>query len=119
MIKDHFRAFERRAVNLPAVLIGDDVGELSARVVDLGLGGAKVAFQRSGLPKTMVRSCLRRGAPWTLRVTAANLWDPLCIEAQVAWSSEGREVLLGLDFQHEGAPTMGALLGVLTADAYT
>ena len=106
----HFRAFARRAVNLPATLGTLADGPRPARLVDLGLGGACVEL----------RAPLKIGLAVTLEVTAPNLWDPLIVPAKVAWSRSGADgaTLAGVAFDHAGKSALPALVELLAAYRY-
>jgi hypothetical protein len=108
----HFRAFARRAVNLPAIVATQAEGPKPARLVDLGLGGACVELR----PRTPVSV----GAPVTVEVTAPNLWDPLIVPAKIAWVRPGVSgaVLAGLAFDHAGKSALPALVELLAAYRY-
>ena len=106
----HFRAFARRAVNLPATVATEPDGPKPARLVDLGLGGACVE----------VRTPLRIGLSVTVEVTAPNLWDPLIVPAKVTCirSSAPGASLVGLAFDHAGKAALPALVELLAAYRY-
>jgi hypothetical protein len=106
----HFRAFARRAVNLPALVATEPDGPKPARLIDLGLGGACVE----------VRTALQVGHSVTVEVTAPNLWDPLIVPARVAWlrSSGPGASLAGLAFDHAGKAALPALVELLAAYRY-
>src|ERR1044071_3840206 len=71
--RDHFRGFARRPVNLAAnVIAGGGSWQRQARVLDLGLGGARVALSEVIPPST----------PLSLIIDAPHLWAPLEIEAR-------------------------------------
>ena len=69
----HFRAFARRAVTLPVTISTEGGSARSAKLVNLGLGGACVAVSDKTEPGRVV----------TLEVNAPNLWDPLVVVAKV------------------------------------
>jgi hypothetical protein len=102
--RPHFRALARRSVSLGATVIaGGGSWQRVGRIVDLGLGGARVA-----LPDTVPV-----GSPVALVIDAPHLWDPLRVDGSVAWVSEGTHgaaALLGVRFR----PSSGALLRTLT-----
>ncbi len=99
-LSDHYRGLARRPVSLPAVVTSEDDGwEFSARVVDLGLGGARVA----------VDGAVGRGSPVRLTLVSPNLWDPLVIHGQVAWTDESSPTLAGIRFAHSSGSTLRAL----------
>jgi Tfp pilus assembly protein PilZ len=81
----HFRLRARRNVRLPARISARESGlTLDATLVDLGLEGACVEHT---MPVEI-------GDPVRLTVDLPGLWDPLILEAVVAWtapaSPEGR-----------------------------
>jgi hypothetical protein len=101
----HFRAFARRPVTLSATLVaGDGSFRRAGRVVDLGLGGACVLIQEA----------LPVGSPVALEIDAPHLWDPLELDAMVAWAGEEPAtpglIRLGVRF----LPRSGAVLRTLT-----
>jgi hypothetical protein len=105
----HFRAFERRAMNLPARL-HVATNPLDARIVNLGLGGAAVE----------TRAYMPIGMRVELELETPTLWDPLRIAARVTWLREtANGFVVGLCFQHESSRATGSLLGLLTTEAYT
>ncbi len=106
----HFRAFARRAVNLPATVTAGQAAARPARLVNLGLGGACIeATER-----------LPVGSAVTLQVTAPNLWDPLVVPATVAWLGKGSpgRVPTGLKFGHAETGALPALVELLVAYRY-
>lgn len=105
---EHFRFGSRRSVNLAASLCVEDGTWHSVQVVDLGLGGAGLTSKFQVAPGTFVQ----------LEWAAAELWDPLSIEARVAWCA-GRDELgrvrLGLSFEHQSAGRLRVLMDFLAA----
>ena len=74
----HFRAHERRAVRLDALLFRPGSAEpASAKLYDLGLGGAGVVSP----------SPLRAEERLTVTLLSPTLLDPLVALARVAWVS--------------------------------
>jgi hypothetical protein len=68
--RDHFRALARRVVNLPATVENrDGTWPRTARIMDLGLGGACMELLEVVPPGTPVR----------LLIEAPHLWDPLAL----------------------------------------
>jgi hypothetical protein len=105
----HFRAFERRPLNLPARLHVAS-RPLEGRVVNLGLGGA-------GLE---TRGYVPVGTEVELELETPTLWEPLRFEATVTWLRETADgFVLGLCFQHESSRAAGSLLGLLHTEAYS
>lgn len=106
----HFRGLARRPVGLSATLSGQNgLWQRPARVVDVGLGGARL----SGSFDTYV------GAQVQLAVDSPHRWDPLELDARVAWARErdtGTE--LGLCFEHSTRATLRALLELMVDDLY-
>ena len=102
--RPHFRALARRNVNLAATVVaGGGSWQRAGRIIELGLGGARIA-----LPDTVPV-----GSPVALVIDAPHLWDPLHVDGSIAWTSEptnGATALLGVRFR----PTSGALLRTLT-----
>jgi Tfp pilus assembly protein PilZ len=103
----HFRAFARRAVDLPAVVTTASGSVRPARLVDLGLGGARIE----------VAAAVDVGSPVRLQVTAPNLWDPLVVTAKVAWCQSTAPALsvVGLAFTHEEDAALSSLVELLFA----
>jgi hypothetical protein len=97
----HFRLRARRNVSLPARISVRESGiALDARLVDLGLEGALVE----------VTVPVEAGDPVLLTVDLPGLWDPLVLEAVVAWTSPGspeRRARAGVRFS---APSGHSLL---------
>jgi Tfp pilus assembly protein PilZ len=110
--RDHFRSLARRSVSLSAILRNIEAGwQSNARIVDLGLGGACLEVERAVTP----------GSGVSLQVLAPNLWDPLVLEAKVAWcrnSGSERAARVGLSFAHRSSATLRALVELLGAEAY-
>jgi len=106
----HFRAFARPAVSLPVTISTEGTGARSARLVNLGLGGASVALGE----KTEL------GRVVTLEVNAPNLWDPLVVVATVAWvrSVGPRSFAAGLAFDHTSPSALRSLVELLGAYGY-
>lgn len=93
-------------VSLPGQLAATSLGRSSAvRIVDLGLGGARVT--PPGL--------LSAGVSVRLAVDAPDRWDPLIVEARVAWI-RGDEA--GLAFEHSSGRTVRALVEVISQHGY-
>ncbi|MDB5215407.1 MAG: hypothetical protein JWO86_3334 [Myxococcaceae bacterium] len=80
----HFRAHERREVRLAVILVGL-VGQRSgverqAVVVDLSLAGAGLETDEPLVP----------GERLTVTLSTPTMWDPLVIDAVVAWAHPPR-----------------------------
>lgn len=72
----HFRALARHVANLPARLSSPGGAEPHAvRMLDLGLGGACFEIEERYEP----------GERLTVHIDLPELWDPLVLEAEVAW----------------------------------
>jgi Tfp pilus assembly protein PilZ len=106
----HFRAFARRAVNLPATVADGADGSKPARLVNIGLGGACVEVPQP----------LNVGSAVTLQVSAPNLWDPLVVSATVAWikTTSAGPALAGFAFDHTKKTALPALVELLGAYRY-
>jgi hypothetical protein len=107
---DHFRAFPRRPVGLPAIVSrGDGSWKRPARLLDLGLGGACMEMLEA----------VPNGTTLSLSVEAPHLWDPLFLEGEVVWlhSMEGA-ARLGVRFYHRSGKTLRTLTELLEAEAY-
>lgn len=109
--REHFRAAARYAIDLP-IAIREAPGAVmrDARLVDVSLGGARVE----------VAGDLRDGSMVVLEVKTPTLWDPLVIEALVAWSTNSSTVatLAGLKFVHRTPSTLSALFDLLSAQEF-
>ncbi|MEZ4221264.1 MAG: PilZ domain-containing protein [Polyangiaceae bacterium] len=102
----HFRAFERHSVVLAGLLSAPSLGlSERVRILDLGLGGARVTTERR----------FSTGLSVELRVQAPDRWEPLALAARVAWVSEGEA---GLSFEHRSGGTVAGLLGLLGREGY-
>lgn len=106
----HFRALARRPVALTGVLSGQNgLWHRPARVVDVGLGGARLF----GEFDTYV------GAQVRLAVDSPHRWDPMQLEARVIWAREddsGTE--LGVCFERNTRATLRGLLELMVDDLY-
>ena len=96
----HFRLRNRRNVRLPARIAarGSSIA-LDTRLVDLGLEGACVE-----LPAPV-----EVGDPVLLTVDLPGLWDPLALEAVVAWTappSPDRQARAGVRFSTPSGPAL-------------
>jgi hypothetical protein len=106
----HFRAHARRPARFP-VTVSDTDGSfrVAAELLDLGLGGAGVRLTES--PMTSILK---------FELVAPHLWDPLCIDADVAWTqkeADGR-VRLGLRFRPRTGAALRALTEILTGNVF-
>jgi hypothetical protein len=126
--RDHFRAHARRRVDLDASLRGRDGGfSHSARIRDLGLGGACLeigdptgsAALLSGEPRGA--GGVEREAQVSLEVMAPTLWDPLLLTGRIAWvrrGTAGRPARAGVRFEHRDPASLFALFQLLGAHVY-
>jgi hypothetical protein len=77
----HFRAHERREVRLAVQLVGQRSGvERQAVVVDLSLAGAGLETDDPLVP----------GERLSVTLSTPTMWDPLVIDAVVAWAHPPR-----------------------------
>jgi hypothetical protein len=107
---DHFRAFARRPVGLPAIVSrGDGTWKRPARLIDLGLGGACMEMLEA----------VPNGTAVSLAVEAPHLWDPLFLEGEVVWlRTQDGAARLGVRFHHRAGRTLRTLTELLEAEAY-
>lgn len=105
----HFRGLGRHPARLTGSLGGaDGLWRRPARIIDLSLGGARLATDAE----------VPAGAAVRLSVESPNRWDPLELPARVAWTHGGeRGNELGLCFEPSPALIRG-LIDLLAADAY-
>jgi hypothetical protein len=76
-IRPHFRAHERREVRLAVQVVGRRSGvERLAMVIDLSLAGAGVETDEPLTP----------GERLAVTFATPTMWDPLVVEAVVAWA---------------------------------
>jgi len=109
----HFRALARRAVSLPARIAQapQPNGPGSARLVDLGLGGACLELGE----------LLKTGTPLRLLIDVPHLWDPLELDARVTWGrpAQGQTpARVGVRFEGASGRTLRLLAELLEAEAY-
>jgi len=93
------------------VIAGGGSWQRAARILDLGLGGARVLLNEIIPPST----------PIALVIDAPHLWAPLEIDAKVAWASHdpgSAEVQLGVAFEHRSGRSLLLLTNLLEAAAY-
>jgi PilZ domain len=77
----HFRARDRRAVHLAVELFAHRTGVVRpANVVDLSLAGAGLETDEPLVP----------GETLSVTITTPTMWDPLVVDAVVAWSHPPR-----------------------------
>jgi hypothetical protein len=108
----HFRAHERRAISIDALVRHERTGwAREARVLDLSLAGAGLALAEP----------VDAGTPVVLELAAPTLWDPLALRAEVVWCrSQGVDpgpARAGLVFEHAAPEPLLALFDVLAAAA--
>jgi Tfp pilus assembly protein PilZ len=110
----HFRAVSRQAVNLLGALRASElVWNRDVRVVDLGLGGARVEAP----------DAIEAGTTVELVIETPHLWDPLTLSGAVAWSrpvptGEGGGAQIGVRFDHETGGSVRTLTELLEAEAF-
>jgi len=118
----HFRAHERRAVRLLVELAGNRAGlDRQALLTDLSLAGAGLETDEPLLPGERV----------SVTLATPTTWDPLVIEAVVAWSHPpkpsheidaiGRSRTVaraGIVFEYPGASAILAMFEMLSSLDY-
>jgi hypothetical protein len=96
----------RRPVRLRALLTHIDEGwQRHVDVVDLGLGGARLATSEK----------LSSGDKVSLSFTAPTLWDPLVLRAKVAWA---KSTMAGVTFEHKNPTATFALFELVATMGY-
>jgi len=110
----HFRAASRQPVNLLGALRAREAPwSRDVRVVDLGLGGARVEAPDG----------LTAGTPVELVIETPHLWDPLTLSGAVAWAervaeSAGGGAQIGVRFEHKTGGSVRTLTELLEAEAF-
>ena len=110
----HFRAVARQAVNLLGALRASDlVWTREVRVLDLGLGGARVEASEP----------IVAGTPIELVIETPHLWDPLTLTGAVAWArplaeGDGGGAQIGVRFDHASGGSVRTLTELLEAEAF-
>jgi hypothetical protein len=110
----HFRAMARQPVSLAGAMRASELlWNRDVRVVDLGLGGARVEAPEA----------IEAGTAVELVIEAPHLWDPLTLSGAVAWArtlsdSEGGGVHMGVRFKHERGGSVRTLTELLEAEAF-
>jgi len=110
----HFRAASRKPVSLAGALRASEVTwNRDVRVVDLGLGGARVEAPEA----------IEAGTPIELVIETPHLWDPLTLGGAVVWArpiaaSEGGGAQIGVRFEHESGASVRTLTELLEAEAF-
>jgi hypothetical protein len=102
-----FRVHARRAMRAVALVTSGREGwEREAAVKNLSLGGACFELNESMMP----------GEPLTIAFVSPTLWDPLEIEATVAWigDSDGLESRIGVAFMLRTESAALALLQLIS-----
>lgn len=102
----------RRPVSLPARIASERSTTVrAARLVDLGLGGAGVELTEP----------IKDGESVQILIDAPHLWDPLELEAKVAWTRVGEGKApnrAGVRFERVNGKTLRLLAELLEAEAY-
>jgi Tfp pilus assembly protein PilZ len=108
--RDHFRSIARRPVSLRAHVTSDTgAAGIAASVVNLGLGGACLETHEA----------FAEGQRVCIQLFAPNLWDPLLLDAQVAWQQPtGAANRVGLRFEHYSGSMLLALVDLIASNAY-
>ena len=106
----HFRAFARRLVALDGAVSADEGWSQDVRVIDLGLGGARLSLVQA----------IPRGTALELAITAPQLWDALVIHAEVVWVAiqDDAHARIGVKFKHSSGAILRALTELLDTTAY-
>lgn len=130
-VRDHFRAYARRRVDLGATLRDRQTAdEQPVRVRDLGLGGACIELAdarpgdaAAGWPSSTPRpgTTVELDAAVSLEVTAPTLWDPLPLRGTIAWirrGGAGKPTRAGVRFEHHDAAALYALHHLLGAHIF-
>jgi PilZ domain len=123
--RDHFRAHERRRIDLAATISAPDdspsagfdaIFRQDVRVRDLGLGGAGVELLEAPSGEG---SPLGPAVKVTLEVMAPARWDPIVVSGSIAWLERGalgQRTRAGVRFDHRDPAALHALFQLL-ADA--
>jgi hypothetical protein len=108
--RGHFRALARQPLDLPGALAAEDGRWQSpARVLDLGLGGARLVTDFE----------VPAGASVRLSLDSPRRWDPLELDARVAWSNpKGAGTELGLRFAPSTRHVLRGLLELLVEEIF-
>ena len=110
----HFRAVSRQGVNLLGALRASEVlWSRDVRVLDLGLGGARVEATGCDRGRNLGGVGHRSSAPW----------DPLTLNGAVAWSrpgveGEGGSAQIGVRFELATGGAVRTLTELLEAEAF-
>jgi hypothetical protein len=110
--RDTYRALARLPVRLAARLLSHDAGwEQPVRVVELGLGGARLELSDE----------IDAGCSVRLLIATPNRWDPVALDGRVAWVGPGASdetARAGMRFEHASVAGLRALVDLIGADAY-
>lgn len=79
--ESHFRRAGRKPLSLRLRFRAGSALEHAGRTSDLGLGGAFIETSSPPLP----------GSHVTILLTAPTAWDPLELDCEVRWASDGRD----------------------------
>lgn len=110
----HFRAAARKPVSLAGAIRASELSwNREVRVVDLGLGGARVEAPEP----------IETGTPIQLVIETPHLWDPLTLGGAVAWArpiavGDGGGAEIGVKFEHESGASVRTLTELLEAEAF-
>lgn len=116
-IRDHFRAYGRRRVDVEAAMRAhEEAVSRPARVRDLGLGGACVELPGAALDPE--GGGLAPGVLVTLEIVTPTRWDPILLRGAIAWARrDGDAGRAGIRFEHDDSAALFALLQLLGAHA--
>jgi hypothetical protein len=105
-----YRVHARLPVRLRALVTSEKQGwKRHAPVENMGLGGARM----------FVDETLAPGDAVTLAFTAPTLWDPLVLQAKVAWVGSGAPpYTAGVTFEHTSAEAALALYELISTMGY-
>ena len=105
-----FRAHARKVVRMPTIVTHLQGGwQHQAAVENIGLGGACIRLENG----------LAAGDVVTLSFTAPTLWDPLVLQARVAWVAPGQGPrAAGVAFDHKATDGVFALYELIVTLGY-
>jgi hypothetical protein len=105
-----FRLHARLPTRLRALVTHPQRGwKRHAPVENMGLGGARMLVDETVAP----------GDALTLSFTALTLWDPLVLQARVAWVGSGEPpYATGVAFEHTSADAVLALYELISTLGY-
>ncbi|MFO0659768.1 MAG: PilZ domain-containing protein [Polyangiaceae bacterium] len=109
----HFRAFERRSIQLTAsIRRKDNAPAISARTVNIGLGGVCLELDAATQsPRSEV----------VVEITAPSLWDPLVLRGEIIWEQPAPtrgKTRVGVRFAHESDAAIFSLFEVLNTHGF-